>query len=76
MPVVWKRPFLQYAVLAAVGSVFHWLSVSDVEDCNVCTYKRRGTVTYIEQGAGSYDVNFKAVVMKHVGGTHIMKIWH
>jgi len=47
-----------------------------VEDCNVCRHKRRGTVTDMEQSAVKLYVNFKAVVMKHVGGTHIMKIWH
>jgi len=48
MPVVWKTPVLQCAVLAAVGSVTHWLAVSDDEDCNVCMHKRRNTVTDIE----------------------------
>lgn len=51
MLVVWKTPVLQCAVLAAVGSVTHWLAVSDAEDCNICMHKRRGTVTDIEQGA-------------------------
>jgi len=51
MHVVWKTPVLQCPVLAAVGSVTHWLAVSDVEDCNVCMHKSRGTVTDIEQGA-------------------------
>ena len=46
--MVWKTPVLQCAVLAAVGSVTHWLEVSDLEDCNVCMHKRRGTVTDIE----------------------------
>jgi hypothetical protein len=49
VPVVWKTPVLQCAVLAAVGSVTHWLAVSDVEDSNVFVHKRRGTVTDIEQ---------------------------
>jgi hypothetical protein len=51
MCVVSKTPLLHCAVLAADGSVTHWLAVSDVEDCNVYMYKSRGTVTDIEQGA-------------------------
>jgi hypothetical protein len=68
MSVVWKRPVLQCAVLAAVWSVTHSLAESDVEGCNIRTHKRRDTVSQI--------LNFKAVVMKCVGETHSMKILH